>query len=59
MAVIAFLIVTALALYAGVFVGTLAYRYADYLQGIRPDPEDERRKALDQHYARTLRRKAA
>lgn len=53
MVVIMFLVLTVLAVYAGIFVGALAYRVADRFIETR-DPEAIKRWGLDKRYARLM-----
>lgn len=53
MVVIMFLVLTVLAIYAGIFMGALGFRAADRILDKR-DPEAVKRWGLDKRYARLM-----
>lgn len=54
MVVIMFLVLTGLAVYAGIFVGALAYRVASLVSDEKRDPEAVKRWGLDRRYSRLM-----
>lgn len=54
MVVIMFLVLTVLAVYAGIFVGALAYRVAGLICEEKRDPETVKRWGLDRKYSKLL-----
>lgn len=54
MVVIMFLVLTVLAVYAGIFVGALAYRVAGLMLDEKRDPEAVKRWGLDRRYSKLL-----
>ena len=49
-----FLVLTVLAVYAGIFVGALAYRVAGLICEDKRDPEAVKRWGLDRRYSKLL-----
>jgi phage shock protein PspC (stress-responsive transcriptional regulator) len=54
MVVIMFFVLIALAIYAGIFVGALAYRTASLICDDKRDPEAIKRWDFDRRYSRLL-----